>query len=417
MRGYRRALRWRGEKWTERGPRGIGSMWARRWGRGEGLRDDKPASARWRGAALAALALAALTLGMLPVPAAAEPADALLEGLDVSPITQWSQEQNIGVDVGALLSQLARGEAEWDFEGTLKKVGELALSMAREALGWMARLAAPALLWAALGSLWPGSAARAVQLPCALAVAAQLAGLYQACASTAQGALSAMAGLCRALYPVLGALLAAGGKGAGAAMFTPAAALAGTITAAGLEKWAIGLASVAAALTLAGHLSQEARLDGLAGLARRACAFLLGGAMTAFAGVMTVQGILSRGYDGASLQTARFAVGSLLPIVGGEVADSLDALVTSAALVKNAVGVAGLVLLLALCARPVIYLALMGLAVRLAGAVVEILAWGAPQKMLARSADVVSLLLAAVAAGAVLAIILVGGALTLFGGG
>ena len=64
-----------------------------------------------------------------------------------------------------------------------------------------------------------------------------------------------------------------------------------------------------------------------------------------------------------------------------------------------------------------IYLALMGLAVRLAGAVVEILAWGAPQKMLARFADVVSLLLAAVAAGAVLAIILVGGALTLFGGG
>lgn len=372
-----------------------------------------PGSALARRGALAALILAAL---LVPVAAAGQAGD-LLEGLDVSAITQWNQEQQTGVDVEALLDQLVRGEAEWDFQQALDLAGEMALSMAREAVGWMARLAAPALLWAVLGGLWTGGAARAAQLPCALAVAAQLVGLYQACARTAQQALSAMAGLCQAIYPVLGALLAAGGKGAGAALFTPAAALAGTITAAGLEKWALGLASVAAALTLAGHLSQEARLDGLAGLARRACAFLLGGAMTAFAGVMTVQGILSRGYDGASLQTARFAVGSLLPIVGGEVADSLDALVTSATLVKNAVGVAGLALLLALCARPVIYLALMGLAVRLAAAVVEILAWGAPQRMMARFAEVLSLLLAAVAAGAVLVIILVGGALTLFGGG
>ena len=369
--------------------------------------------ARTRRWALAVLVLAALCA---PMEAAGQAVD-LLEGLDISAITQWNQQQQTGVDLEALLDQLVRGEAEWDVGRALALMREIVLSLAREAVGWMARLAAPALLWAVLGGLWPGAAARAAQLPCALAVAAQLAGLYQACARTAQQALSAMAGLCQAIYPVLGALLAAGGKGAGAALFTPAAALAGTLTAAGLEKWALGLASVAAALTLAGHLPSEARLDGLAGLARRACAFLLGGAMTAFAGVMTVQGILSRGYDGASLQTARFAVGSLLPIVGGEVADSLDALVTSAALVKNAVGVAGLALLLALCARPAVYLALMGLAVRLAAALVELLAWGAPQRMMARFAEVLSLLLAAVAAGAVLVIILVGGALTLFGGG
>ena len=363
-----------------------------------------------------ALAIALMLL-MFCAPAAAEPVDALINNMDLDALTQWGADQDAGVDVKELLGGLARGESEWDMGRALQWIRELALLMAREAAAWVARLAAPALIWALLSGFWPGGAAHTAQLVCCLAVAAQLIALYEKCVQAALKTLEAMSGLCEALYPVLGALLAAGGKGAGSALFTPAAAVAGTLVATGLEKWALGMTGVAAVLTVAGHLSDKLRLDGMAGLARKACAFLLGGMMTAFAGVMTVQGILSRGYDGASLQTARFAVGSLLPIVGGEVADSLDALVTSAALVKNAVGVTGLILLLAACARPVIYLALMSLAAKLASAVVEIVSAGTPQKLLARFSEVLSLLLAAVAAGAVLVMILIGAALALFSGG
>lgn len=358
-----------------------------------------------------------LMLLVLCAPADAEPVDALIGGLDLEALTDWGADLEPQVDVKDLLSELARGESEWELNRALQWVKELALSMAREAAGWVARLAAPALIWAVLSGFWPGGAAHTAQLVCCLAVAAQLIGLYEKCSQLAIKTLHSMGGLCEALYPVLGALLAAGGKGAGSALFTPAAAVAGTLVATGLEQWALGMTGIAAVLTVAGHLSDKLRLDGLAGLARKACAFFLGGMMTVFAGVMTVQGILSRGYDGASLQTARFAVGSLLPIVGGEVADSLDALVTSASLVRNAVGVTGLILLLAACARPVIYLGLMSLAAKLASAAVEIVSAGVPQKLIARFSEVLSLLLAAVAAGAVLVMILIGAALALFTGG
>ena len=51
--------------------------------------------------------------------------------------------------------------------------------------------------------------------------------------------------------------------------------------------------------------------------------------------------LLSTGYDSAAVRTARYAVDNLLPVVGGEVANTMDALVSSVLLVKNAAGAVG----------------------------------------------------------------------------
>ena len=70
--------------------------------------------------------------------------------------------------------------------------------------------------------------------------------------------------------------------------------------------------------------------------------------MTGFLGLSAVRALLSAGYDSAAVRAARYAVDNLCP-VGGEVANTMDALVSSVLLVKNAAGATGLFALL-LCA-------------------------------------------------------------------
>lgn len=339
----------------------------------------------------------------------------LLEGIDVAALVSWSDEQGTGIDVAALLSSLVSGEAEWDLEAAGDAVRQVALGELRAALGTMIALLAPMLILAVLQSVG-GRAASAAALVGSLAVAAQLVAVYERIVPVARGALDAMAALTDRLHPLLAALLAATGKGAGSALFTPTAAMAGGLISGVIARWSTALVGCAAALTIAGHLSERMRMDGLTSLAKRCVTWGLGALLTLFTAILSVQGLLAGSYDGASIQTARFAASSLVPVVGGEVADSLDAIVTSAKLVKNALGVTGVLILAAGCLVPVVKIAMQVIAVRLAAALAEPLASGPAQKMVDKFAGVLSLLLASVIAGALLTVVLIGAALGAFGG-
>ncbi|MEG2624219.1 MAG: hypothetical protein RSC06_15100 [Clostridia bacterium] len=359
-----------------------------------------------------------LLLLLLCVPARAQGVDQVLASLSLSPLADWADQAECQIDVPDMLGKLARGEAAWDWEQTKAALKQAALSQLDGAMRLIVLLVIPAALGAILTALRPDSgAAAAARLVCTLALATQLLAAYTRCALVATQTLSRIGALTQRIYPILAALLAAAGSPAGAALFTPIAAMVGTLVASGLNTFALTSASVTAAVTIAGHLSEKLRLDALFGLLRKLYAFALGAAMTLFTAVMAVQGALSRGYDGASIQTARFAVGSLLPIVGGEVADSIDALLTSAALVKSALGVTGLLLLSAACLSPLLQIGAYLIAVRLASALVEPIGAGPAQKLLERFAEVLGMLLAAVAAGMVLLIVVIGAAIAVFGGG
>jgi len=56
--------------------------------------------------------------------------------------------------------------------------------------------------------------------------------------------------------------------------------------------------------------------------------------------------------DGISIRTAKFAIDNFVPFVGGMFADTVDTLVGCSLLIKNALGVTGLILLAGILAGP-----------------------------------------------------------------
>lgn len=71
--------------------------------------------------------------------------------------------------------------------------------------------------------------------------------------------------------------------------------------------------------------------------------FLMSFIGTVFSGIITIKGVLSDGADTVTARSIRFVVGRSLPVVGGTVSETYSALVSSLGIIKNTVGIFGII--------------------------------------------------------------------------
>lgn len=84
-----------------------------------------------------------------------------------------------------------------------------------------------------------------------------------------------------------------------------------------------------------------------------------------------MQGLTAGSVDGLSIKTAKYTLKSYIPIVGGYMSDGLFLVLAGCNLIKNAVGVCGLLLLFSSLIAPLIEIIVFMLALKLVSAVVE----------------------------------------------
>lgn len=357
--------------------------------------------------------LAALLLFCLPAAAqgAEEGVNAVVEALDLRGFEEATAET--GVDVRAMILSLAAGDGTWEPGEALACLRDLFLGEFRRAAQLVAVLLAPALFSAIARQLGgEGKGAQAVSQLCCLFCAAQLATWFLRLTAEAGALIADVTRLADGVFPVLASLLSLSGATASAAMVTPLSALAGNAFSRVLADVGLKLCAIAAALAAAGQLSPCLRLRRLFELVRSVVNWGAGVLMTGFLGLSAVRALLSAGYDSAAVRAARYAVDNLLPVVGGEVANTMDALVSSVLLVKNAAGATGLFALLLMCARPLFALVAALFALRLISALLETVAEDGLIELAERFSQVAGMLLVLCASAAVILTLLLGGTLT-----
>ena len=96
-------------------------------------------------------------------------------------------------------------------------------------------------------------------------------------------------------------------------------------------------------------------LAGISTAIRKGTVWLLTGALALFTLYLTVSGAAAGSADTVTARLARGAVG-VLPVVGSILADAADSVLAGAGAVKNTVGVAGLLAVLAVCLLPLVRL-------------------------------------------------------------
>jgi stage III sporulation protein AE len=126
-----------------------------------------------------------------------------------------------------------------------------------------------------------------------------------------------------------------------------------------------------AVLHLVSTITDRYKVTQLANLLRSIGVGLLGGLLTLFLGVLSVQGATGAVADGIALKTAKFVTGNFVPVVGRMFSDAADTVLSASLLVKNAVGLAGVVILLFLCAFPAVKILTLSLIYSVSAAVLQ----------------------------------------------
>lgn len=126
-----------------------------------------------------------------------------------------------------------------------------------------------------------------------------------------------------------------------------------------------------AVLHIVSSLSETYKLTQLANLLRTTAMALLGILLTVFLGVISVRGIAGSVADGVTLRTAKYLTGNFIPVVGKVFADATDTVISASLLVKNSIGLVGVIILLFLCAFPAIKILTLALIYNISAAVMQ----------------------------------------------
>lgn len=279
-----------------------------------------------------------------------------LDGLSLTEMESTWQSSFPGEDMRTLLEKLTRGEAVLDSQQMLRTLAQAFWETLTNSLWRISRLLLPAILCGVMERLKSSFSSAALGetlcTACFLLIAAVMAKDLGSHMQLCRENVDKMAGIMQALFPLLLTLLAAVGSTAGAAFFQPATVAACGVMCALVHRFTLPLTLGGAVTGMLDKLSPKVRLSRLSSLLKSLSSWTLGVGFTVFLSVTALQALGAAAADGVSLRTAKYMVDNFVPVVGGMVADTMDTLVGASLLIKNALGVTGLVLLLSAAARP-----------------------------------------------------------------
>ena len=173
------------------------------------------------------------------------------------------------------------------------------------------------------------------------------------------------------LAPMLSVLLVTSGYSVSAASFYPVFSASVYLICLIAQRCIIPLIYSSCVLGILNNMSGKIHLNNFNRLIKSVTKWILTGSLTIFTGINAIYGFCTPAVDSFAMKAAKFAVGSMVPVVGGFVADSIETVIGGARLVKNSVGTAGIIVVLVTCFIPLVKVGVIMAVLKISSALVE----------------------------------------------
>lgn len=172
-------------------------------------------------------------------------------------------------------------------------------------------------------------------------------------------------------FPILLTLTSALGGVNSAGIYQPVMTVMTTMMIKIINIMVIPLFIATVVFGMVGNLSSSIKLDKLTKTTKSLSEWTLGIVFSIFIGYITVQGIAGAAFDTVSIKSAKFALSSYVPILGGHLSEGFDLVLASCVIIKNALGLCSIILLFFIIAAPIIKLLVSVFALRIAASIIE----------------------------------------------
>ena len=188
--------------------------------------------------------------------------------------------------------------------------------------------------------------------------------------------------LMECIFPILLTLTTLLGGVNSSAFFSPLMTTLTTFITAFISTVIIPFFIATIAFSIVGNMTSSVKLDKLTSFFKSTATYVLGGVFGIFIAFLTFQGLTGGVIDSISIKTAKFAMQSYIPILGGYLSDGFDLMLASIVLIKNSLGIVSLLMVLGIVAIPTLKIVTLSLALKLASGIIEPLCDSKFSKML-----------------------------------
>lgn len=152
-------------------------------------------------------------------------------------------------------------------------------------------------------------------------------------------------------------------------------------------------------------ISERVQIEKLSKFLKSGVSWFLGVVLTVFVGIVSLEGTLSSSVDGITAKTTKAAVSTVIPVVGKVLGDVVDSVLGCGVILKNAVGLVGVIIIIGICILPIIKIATLSIIYSLASAVIQPIADDKIVKLLDEMSGVFKIMLAILCSLSVMLII------------
>lgn len=173
------------------------------------------------------------------------------------------------------------------------------------------------------------------------------------------------------VYPPLITLVTAIGGGVTTGLFNPGLAFAANLVSNVITKVILPLFIASVVFCIVGNISSNIKLDKL----QRATRFIATGVLSitfgGFIAYLSIAGLIGGVTDTASIKATKYLVSSYVPVVGGYLSQGVDLVRIGMVIVKNALGVVGVLAVLGVMLLPVLKLTVLTVGLKLTAGIIE----------------------------------------------
>ena len=305
----------------------------------------------------------------------------VLEGLDLSELQKYLDENsdsylfNFGDNAEEIIRYLINGNIGTDYGSYITEILSVVFSDVVSLLPAFAEVVAIALLCAifsgAEGSVLGKSTSRIVKLACYSLIIVIVSTALVEVVSECIGCVTALKQQMEIITPLLITLTVLTGGTGSAAIYQPSAVFLSNGAVEIISGFIFPAAIAAAVLNFMSKINPQISFTGISKLLKSIMKWTLGITVTVFSVFLTIQSSATSLFDGVLFKATKYIIGNSVPIVGGFLSGGFDLLTAAGLLIKNSVGICGIVLLIMQVASPLILLIAFSVLLKIVGAIVQ----------------------------------------------
>lgn len=302
-----------------------------------------------------------------------------LDAIDFSELEEWAKQYGADAAFSQGVEEMVRAVLNGEFTLGAERLSSVILNAVtggiKSCIPAFAAIFAIAVMTSMMQGLSSGflkdNTREIVHFACYAAIIVILSVQITAVVVQVKEIVEGMCGFMQAVFPVLLTLITVLGSSAAAGVYSPLMAALSVGIGSVISSLVLPCFVAAVVLSIVGNISSNIKLGRLTKFFKSVAVFVLAGAFSLFAAFLTMQGLTGGIADSISVKTAKFAVQSYIPILGGYLSDGLDLALTGIILIKNAFGLVSVLVLFACVAVPVIQTAVFTLGLKLTAGLCE----------------------------------------------